>query len=97
MDKQIVKYESSDIQHKESKETEKKSSIPSELLGLEACNIDTKSLTDTELKIYQINYNILNILSGAAMKQAKKVSCQHGCKGAQKVYTNIMENAFKPN
>ena len=95
MDKQIVKYESSDIQHKESKETDKKSSIPSELLGLEACNIDTKSLTDTELKIYQINYNILNILGRAAMRKAEKVSCRPGCKGTQQVYLDTMENMFK--
>ena len=96
MDKQIVKYEPLDILHKETIEAEKKSSIPSKLEGLEACNIDTKSLTDTEFKIYQINYNILNILSSAAMKEAEKVSCQHSCKGAQQVYTNIMENVFKP-
>ena len=97
MDKHIVKYEPLDILNKESIEAEKKSSIPSKLEGLEECNVDTKPLTDAELKVYQINYNILNILSDAAMKEAEKVSCQHGCKGAQQVYTNIMENAFKPN
>ena len=80
MDKQIVKYEPLDILHKESIEAEKKSSVQSKLGGLEAC---TKPLTDAELKVYQINYNILNILSDAAMKEAEKVSCQHGCKDAQ--------------
>ena len=70
MDKHIVKYEPLDILNKESIEAEKKSSIPSKLEGLEECNIDTKPLTDAELKVYQINYNILNILSDAAMKRS---------------------------
>ena len=55
-----------------------------------------ESLTDKELEVYKINYNILNILSKAAMRKAEKVSCRPGCKGAQQVYLDTMENIFKP-
>ena len=57
---------------------------------------NNKPLTDKELEIYKINYNIFNILSGAAMKEAEKVSCRPGCKGAQQVYHDTLTKMFEP-
>jgi hypothetical protein len=47
-------------------------------------------------KIYEATLNILNIMSNAALKEAEKVSCQNGCKGAQKVYIDTIEKMLKP-
>ena len=55
-----------------------------------------ESLTDKELEVYKINYNILNILGKAAMRKAEKVSCRPGCKGAQQVYHDTLTKMFEP-
>ena len=63
----------------------------------ETSNKEVKPLTEAELKVYEINYKIFNLIQDATMKEVEKVSCQHGCKPGQKVYTDMMENMFKPN
>jgi len=86
-------------------ETDTKSSAPLLLEYLKVSNgysshydrvTNNKPLTDKELEIYKINYNIFNILSGAAMKEAEKVSCRSGCKGAQQVYYDTLTKMLEP-
>ena len=105
--KQITLYKTSKEIEEELKggikiKTETKKETPSNIESLEAFDENKGSSfldnqeDDTKTKIYQTTLNILNILSDFSLKEAEKVSCQPGCKAAQQVYMDTMENLLTP-